>query len=258
LDEIDDDLIDMDDGPTKALPSRLCVVSRQTYPVNCLIRFVASPDGMLTPDIKRKLPGRGVWVEAKKETLELALKRKSFARSLKMPVTIPDDLTGLVERLLTLDALQAFSIANKAGKVVAGQSKVESEIAKSAVIAIIHATDAAQDSIRKLGQAVKRRFGAEYEGSKQFIVISPFQSSQMSLCLGKEHVIHTCLINDATSKLCLEKCQLLMGYRGELKFDKLRIGELDNNLPHVALNESISETFASPSNEPKIFDVDMS
>jgi uncharacterized protein len=231
LDEIDDDLIDTDDGPTKALPSRLCVVSRQTYPISRLIRFVASPDGVLTPDTKRKLPGRGVWVEATKDAIELALKRKSFARSLKAPVIIPDDLTGLIERLLTQDALQAFSMANKAGKVVAGQSKVESEIAKSAVIAIIHATDAAQDSIRKLGQAVKRRFGPEYEGSKQFIVISPFQSSQMSLCLGKEHVIHTCLINDAASKRCLEKCQLLMRYRCELDF-----GELENNLPQVALD----------------------
>jgi uncharacterized protein len=241
LDEIDDGMIDTDEGPTKALPSRLCVVSRQTYPINRLIRFVASPDGVLTPDIKRKLPGRGVWVDASKTVVELALKRKCFARSLKTSVTTPDDLIGLIERLLTQDALQAFSMANKAGKVVAGQSKVESEIAKSAVIAIIHATDAAQDSIRKLGQAVKRRFGSESEGLRQFIVISPFQSSQLSLCLGKEHVIHTCLINDAISKRCLEKCQLLMRYCGKIEFS-----ELENNLPQVEFNVVTDENFASP------------
>jgi uncharacterized protein len=245
--EIDDNLIDTDTGPEHPLPERLCVVSRHTLPINRLIRFVAAPDSTLTPDIKRKLPGRGVWVEAKKEIIELAIKRKSFARSLKTTVIIPDDLTGLVERLLTQDALQAFSIANKAGKVVAGQSKVESEIAKSAVIAIIHATDAAHDSIRKIGQAIKRRFGADSEALKQFIVISPFQSSQMSLCLGREHVIHTCLINNAASKRCLEKCQLLMKYRGEL----------ENNLPQVVLSVPTPETFASPLTEPKCFDVDM-
>ncbi len=243
----DDDVRLLDNGPEHPLPERICVISRQTMPINRLIRFVAAPDGMLTPDIKRKLPGRGVWVEAIKNNVELAIKRKSFARSLKTAVTIPDDLSGLVERLLTQDALQSFSIANKAGKVVAGQSKVESEIAKSAVIAIIHATDAAQDSIRKIGQAIKRRFGSDYNDLKHFIVISPFQSSQMSLCLGREHVIHTCLINDAASKRCLEKCQLLLRYRGEL----------ENNLPHVVLNVPTSKTFASPLIEPKCFDVDI-
>ncbi len=217
--EIDDDtdVILSDNGPERPLPERMCIVSRQTLPVDRLIRFVAAPDGTLTPDVKRKLPGRGVWVEALAEKIEMAIKRKSFARGLKTPVLIPDNLNALVERLLEQDALQSFSLANKAGYVVAGQAKVESEIANSAVIAIIHAKDSAQDSIRKVRQALKRRFGENYESLGQVLVLSPFQSAQMSLCLGREHVIHTCLLNNPVSRRCLDKCKLLIGYRGLLQ-----------------------------------------
>ena len=213
----DDDVVLSDNGPERPLPVRMCIVSRQTLPIHQLIRFVSSPDGMLTPDIKRKLPGRGVWVEAQSDKIDLAIKRKSFARGLKTAVTIPSDLSALIERLLEQDALQSFSIANKAGYVVAGQAKVESEIANKAVIGIIHAKDAAQDSIRKVRQALKRRFGADYSDKNQILVLSPFQSVQMSLCLGREHVIHTCLLDNPVSRRCLKKCKLLIGYRGLLQ-----------------------------------------
>ncbi len=213
----DDDVNLMDNGPERPLTVRMCIVSRQTLPISQLIRFVAAPDGMLTPDIKRKLPGRGVWVEASVDKVQLAIKRKSFARGLKTAVTLPNDLNALIDRLLEQDALQSFSIANKAGYVVAGQAKVESEIANKPVIGIIHASEAAQDSVRKVRQALKRRFGEDYEHGSQILVLSPFGSVQMSLCLGREHVIHTCLLNNAVSRQCLDKCKLLIGYRGLLQ-----------------------------------------
>ena len=42
-------------------PERSCVVTRTVKAPDDLIRFVAGPDGMLVPDLRRKLPGRGVW-----------------------------------------------------------------------------------------------------------------------------------------------------------------------------------------------------
>ena len=60
----------------KAL-ERLCVATRLVKPVDELIRFVVSPDGVLTPDLKRKLPGRGVWVTATRAAVEEAAARRS-------------------------------------------------------------------------------------------------------------------------------------------------------------------------------------
>ena len=42
---------------------RLCAATRSVKPVDDMIRFVVGPDGVV-PDLKRKLPGRGVWVTA--------------------------------------------------------------------------------------------------------------------------------------------------------------------------------------------------
>ena len=64
-----------------------------------LIRFVADPDGEIVPDLKRKLPGRGVWVTAASELVSEAVKRQAFARGLKAAVSAPADLAVRVERL---------------------------------------------------------------------------------------------------------------------------------------------------------------
>ena len=37
-----------------------------------LVRFVAGPDGQVTPDLARKLPGRGLWVAASRAAVETA------------------------------------------------------------------------------------------------------------------------------------------------------------------------------------------
>ena len=58
------------DGGGSALPranepsERTCVVTRRTEPVARLIRFVMAPDGSVVPDLRRRLPGRGVWITA--------------------------------------------------------------------------------------------------------------------------------------------------------------------------------------------------
>jgi uncharacterized protein len=89
----------------KAL-ERLCVATREVKPVGGLIRFVVSPDGVLTPDLKRKLPGRGVWVTATRAAVEQAVRKHLFVRSLKSSVDVPSDLGAKVELLLERSVLQ--------------------------------------------------------------------------------------------------------------------------------------------------------
>ena len=83
-----------------------------------MIRFVLGPGETVVPDIRRKLPGRGVWVTASAARVEEAVKRQAFARGFKKKVGAPENLAAEVEALLTQDCLQALSIANKAGQVV--------------------------------------------------------------------------------------------------------------------------------------------
>src|SRR6266568_1376598 len=69
-------------------------------PVAEMIRFVVGPDGAAVPDLKRRLPGRGVWITATRQALETAVARKAFARSFKRDVRATADLVDMTDRLI--------------------------------------------------------------------------------------------------------------------------------------------------------------
>ncbi len=94
-----------------------------------MIRFVLGPDATVVPDIRRKLPGRGVWVSGETRAWRRRVKRQAFARGFKAKVAAAPDLAAESEALLARDCLQALSMANKAGVVVAGFAKVEAALA---------------------------------------------------------------------------------------------------------------------------------
>src|SRR5436190_19894658 len=101
--------IETDDGPRAGRrgTERLCALTREVKPIGELIRFVAAPDGAIVPDLKRRLPGRGVWVTATRRAVDEAARRNLFARSLKREVRAPRDLGAALERQLESAALAA-------------------------------------------------------------------------------------------------------------------------------------------------------
>ncbi len=80
------------------------------------------------PDLRRRLPGRGVWVTARKEIVAAAERKRLFARGFKAPVAVDPGLADRVGQLLEDGAVQAL-LARKAGELVAGFAKVEAAIA---------------------------------------------------------------------------------------------------------------------------------
>jgi len=145
---------------------RACALTRARRPKDELIRFVLGPDGTVVPDLKEKLPGRGVWLTAAHDTVTDAAKRNVFARALKAEAKAPEGLAAQVDRLLAEAALSALSLANKAGEAVFGHAKVEEAIARGRVLALIHAKEAADDGCRKLdGKARGMGDGARFRRS---------------------------------------------------------------------------------------------
>ena len=196
-----------------AAPERLCVVSRSVKPVGELIRFVVGPDGDVVPDVKRRLPGRGIWMTARRDVVAEAVKRRVFARSFKREVRVPDDLVVTVERLLERAALDALAIAHKAGQVVTGFTRVEAALATgpSVVAALIDASDAAPDGRRKLiAAAVRHQHGS---GAGESALISLFTSMQLDLALGRSNVVHAALLAGPASDGVLSRCRSLEHFR---------------------------------------------
>jgi predicted RNA-binding protein YlxR (DUF448 family) len=197
---------------------RLCAATRVVRPVGELIRFVVSPDGVLTPDLKRKLPGRGVWVTATRAALLDALRKKAFTRSLKTPVEVPPDLVPMVEQLIERSALDMLAMANKAGLVVAGFAKVLERIEGRRAAAVIQACEGAPDGARKLAAAIRR----SYVNEEPPAFITNFSSAHLDLALGRANVIHAALgAGPATTGFLIRVAALAFWHDGELATAKL-------------------------------------
>jgi len=187
-------------------PERSCIVTRAVKSPAELIRFVLSPEGVVTPDIRRALPGRGVWVTASRARIAEAGKRKAFARAFRKEVVAPADLAEQVGRLLRKDGLQAISLANKAGAVTAGFEKVRAALAAGEVLALIEASDGSPDGRRKLIGVSDMPRGAAEPGIARPSVIDCFASIELDLALGRAHVIHAALLKAPAGGLALTKC----------------------------------------------------
>ena len=204
------DLDGADRGPRDAASatSRLCVATRTVRPVGELIRFVAGPEG-LVPDLKRRLPGRGVWVTARRTDVEAAVKRHAFQKSLRAEVRVPSGLADLVDGLIERAALDALSIAHKASLVVTGFMKVEAAIAGGPVVALLQARDAGADGARKLAAALTRR--GEAVGSTE--IVTSFTTAQLDLALGRLNVVHAALLAGRAGETFLARWRILERFR---------------------------------------------
>jgi uncharacterized protein len=197
---------ELDNGPQSRERERMCVLTREVRPVADLIRFVVGPDGAAVPDLKSKLPGRGVWVTATHDALAEAVKRKALVRGFKREVRLNADLVTQTGQLLEQAVLDALAIVGKAGLVANGFGKTEAALADEdkRVIGLIHAADAAPDGVRKLGAALRRR-----DSGDQVAVITSLTTAQLDLALGRPNVVHAALLAGPASDTFLARLRRL-------------------------------------------------
>jgi uncharacterized protein len=204
---------ELDNGPrTKSATMRMCAVSREVKPVDQLIRFVLSPQGEVVPDLKRKLPGRGLWITASRARVAEAVRRNQFSRGFKRDVRAAQTLASDTEKLLVRSAIEALAMAAKAGQVVSGFAKVEEALAGGQATALIHASDGAADGIRKLDAIVRQR-GGNHGESLIFPIVTELTSAELDLALGRANVIHAALLAGPAGKTFLSRSQILVRYR---------------------------------------------
>jgi predicted RNA-binding protein YlxR (DUF448 family) len=208
------DPADLDNGPrtNRSGTERMCAVTRTVRPIDELIRFVVAPSGEVIADLKRKLPGRGLWVSASHKAVAEAVRRNHFGKGFKRDVRVAPTLPLDTENLLVRGAVEALAMAAKAGQVVAGFAKVEGALQARQAVALIHAADGAADGIRKL-DAILRQNADKAAESPEFPVIGVLTSEQLDLALGRSNVIHAALLAGAAGKTFLSRSQILVRYR---------------------------------------------
>jgi predicted RNA-binding protein YlxR (DUF448 family) len=205
---------DLDNGPRtdRSATMRMCAVTRQVRPIDQLIRFVVSPQGEVIADLKRKLPGRGLWISASRQTVAKAVRRNQFSKGFKRDVRVAPTLAADTESLLVRSVIEALAMAAKAGQVISGFGKVEDALEQRQVQALIHASDGAADGIRKLDAIVRQNAGINDE-SREIPVVTALTSEQLDLALGRSNVIHAALLAGPAGKTFLSRSHVLVRYR---------------------------------------------
>lgn len=203
---------DLDRGATSVAPGtqRSCALTRELKSVDQMVRFVLGPAGDVVPDVKRRLPGRGLWITATRSALESAVKRNVFARGFRRTVKTAPDLAAQTEQLLERSALDALAIAGKAGAVVTGFAKVEAALARADILAVIHARDGAEDGRRKLDSALHR---TNADRTREIAAIDAFSGEQLDLALNRPNVVHAALLAGPGSETFLARVTRLMRFR---------------------------------------------
>ncbi len=186
---------------------RKCIATGETADPNALIRFALSPNGVVTPDIAAKLPGRGVWLTPEKTVLEKAIKTNAFVRGFKRAVNIPDNLADIVAELLSQNVINMIGMAKKSGQLLLGFDQVHKAASQTALAIRIEARNGSPDGrgkIRTLSKAVNRELGMPLP-----IVIGCFDSHVLGNACGRDNIVHAAIkpgkfasnLSDLTGKL---------------------------------------------------------
>ena len=209
------------------------LVTHQAMDESRLIRFVAGPDGAVAPDLGRKLPGRGMWVEASRASIDAAVKKNLFSRSAKAQLKPAADLADTVETLLIRRCLDQLGLARREGVLISGFEKSAAAIRSGKAAWLIEAADGSSDGRGKLVAL------ARHQTTK---VCGAFSADDLSLALGLENAIHAVLLHGGRADRWTIEVERLAGFRS------LRPAAWDTDHPGSSSGNGSNE---DPRDEPE-------
>ncbi len=189
-------------GRADAAPFRRCIVTRESMPKPAMIRFVVDPDGVLTPDLAGRLPGRGLWLTAQRDMFETACAKRLFGRAARRSVTVPEALGDRLEALLAERCIGLLGLANRAGQLVAGFARVRDWLRSGkAAILIIAAGGLGRDAmeLERMGRDIRR--------------IRELTADEMGSAIGRQRIVHMALSPGRLAGALEREAGRLAGFR---------------------------------------------
>ena len=181
-------------------PQRRCIVTGQVGPKEAMIRFVVGPDGQLVPDIEGRLPGRGMWLSAKRDVVNTAVAKAFFAKAARRKLEVPADLADRLEALLRRRCLDILGLARRAGEVVSGYDKVRAELKAGRGAVLLAARDGAEDGVSKIGALAPK-----------LPVVRSLTAAEMGAAFGRDHTVHGLLLKGRLAERLLMESARLAG-----------------------------------------------
>ena len=187
---------------TKVSEERRCLIEGSGQDRFGMIRFVLGPDDVVTPDLAEKLGGRGVWVTADRENINVVIAKNLFARSFKKAVKIPENLMDIIETMLVKRLISAIAMARKGGFAIAGADRVKESIQFGKARVLLQASDGSERE--------KRNIGDKSELSGAFECLT---STELGMAFGRETVVHAALTSVGLKNRVIYEANRLCGIR---------------------------------------------
>ena len=189
-----------------SVPLRMCVVTRERARQTKMVRFALSPDGVVTPDVTGKLPGRGVWALAERKIIDEAVEKAAFSRGFKAKVTADDGLSDLTEQLLVRRCQNHLSLAKKSGALVIGFDQVRAELPKKTPGWLLEASDGSADGRNKVQSLAKALYN-------EVNLAGALTENELGASVGRAGFVHGLLQKGPFAKRWGTEYKRLTGFR---------------------------------------------
>ena len=189
-------------------PRRRCIATRESGERARMIRFVVSPQRVAVPDLAARLPGRGIWLSARRDVLEpgraQGVLARALARSARGPVQIPPDLVQLLETGLARRVADTLGLARRAGQAVAGFAKAREWLTAGRCGLVVQASDGSVDE--------RARF---LSGKPGMTAVRPLDAANLGAVFGRDHVVHVAMLPGRLAELVATEAERLAGVLGQ-------------------------------------------
>ncbi|MFT8244701.1 RNA-binding protein [Roseomonas sp. BN140053] len=186
--------------PEEKGPLRRCVATRTSLPKDGMLRFVLGPGRELVPDLGERLPGRGMWLSARADVLEAALKRGAFAKAARGQVQAPPDLSMRIEAGLRHRLRDLVGFARRAGQAVCGFQQAREWLQSGRAGLVVQASD---------GSASER---ARLVGSKEVPVVAALSAAELGSVFGRDHTVHVAVARGRLAQEIAREAARLGGF----------------------------------------------
>ncbi len=196
---------DDDDAPETG-PLRRCVVTRERMAKERMIRFVIGPDRAVVPDLAARLPGRGIWLSARRDVLQAANSRGAFAKAARGSVIVPPDLLAFLQDSLARRVGELIGLARRAGQAVCGFQKAREVLVAGRAGLVVEARDGSPEEIARFlgGHAAHTP------------MVQPLDAATLGSIFGRDHVVHVVVTKGRLADMVADEAARLAGLSEEI------------------------------------------
>jgi predicted RNA-binding protein YlxR (DUF448 family) len=162
-----------------------------------MLRFVVGPEQKLVFDVGATLPGRGLWLSASADVVEMSLKRGVFSRAAKQQVVVPPDLRDRVETSLRQRIFESCGLARRSGNAIAGFEKAREWLQSGKAGLVMQAMDGSVDE------------RARFVGGRDIPVVAVLSAAELGKIFGREQAVHVVIATGRlAAKMKIDACRL--------------------------------------------------